>query len=434
MKHYSINTSFIFIISFTLLSAITNAQCTYEVQLTDNYENQNINPYIIPGTTVHNSPQTFAAHTGSSALYLNFINCVSGTGTCAGAKVYDQPIAVCAGMPVKISAWLTTTFSGTQCNMQLVITDANGTVLNSQPSLAAPYFPAWVQYQSGAVIPVTDTIYFTMFTNVGGGNGNDLSMDDLLIEKCSGGYNSTVSEPVCNNEPLVSLYDMLNAMNDTTGSWSGPGVLSGGYSGNFDPATGITGNYVYQNYPYGNLPGCPVASDTINVSISTAPVVDLGNDTTLCTFSSTLLSAGSGAGNTYLWNNGVTGPNVLAFSPGSLADTVTYSVIVTSPDGCVSSDSITIIFDICFGWQEMTETSVFNAYPVPSNGMAYVNIGPEYRNCNRFELYNAAGARIDKGKITPGSDKLALPLLQRGIFYLRIAGENTVVTGKIMNY
>ena len=434
MKNFFTTKVILFSLLYIFFIQFANGQCTYQVQLSDGYENQNVNPYIIPGTTVHNSPQTFAAHTGSSALYLNFINCVSGTGTCAGAKVYEQPIAVCAGMPVKVSAWLTTSFSGTQCNMQMVVSDANGTVLNSQPSLLAPYFPVWVQYQSGAITPVTDTIYFTMYTNVGGGNGNDLSMDDLLIEKCSGGYNSTASAPVCNNEPVVSLYGFLNAMNDSTGTWNGPGALTGGYLGNFNPASGTTGTYVYQNYPYGNLPGCPQALDSVNVTIATAPVVNLGSDTTLCSISSTLLSAGSGSGYTYLWNNGVTGPNVLAFSPGSVADTITYSVVVTSPDGCVSSDSITIIFDICFGWQETPETASLSIFPNPSNGMAYVNIESASGRYNQFELYDAKGSLVNKGTIETGTSGLSLELRHKGLYYLRLTGINTIATGEIMNH
>ncbi|MBK8875861.1 MAG: hypothetical protein IPN13_18965 [Bacteroidetes bacterium] len=112
----------------------------------EGYENQVINPYLIAGTTVHNIPQTFAVHGGTYSLYLNFINCVGSTGTCAGAKVFEQPFVVCPGMPVRLSTYLATSFSGTQCNVRITITDANGTMLNDQPSISAPYSPSWYQY------------------------------------------------------------------------------------------------------------------------------------------------------------------------------------------------------------------------------------------------------------------------------------------------
>lgn len=76
--------------------------------------------------------------------------------------------------------------------------------------------------------------------------------------------------------------------------------------------------------------GCS-ASDTINVTVNTLPVVDLGNDTTVC--GSLLLDAGN-PGATYTWCNLTTGQTVMLTSSG------TCEVMVTDSNGCSASDTI----------------------------------------------------------------------------------------------
>lgn len=78
--------------------------------------------------------------------------------------------------------------------------------------------------------------------------------------------------------------------------------------------------------------GCS-SSDTIAVIVNPLPVVDLGNDTTVC--GSVMLDAGN-AGSTYVWCNLTTAQTVVLTSSG------TCEVIVTSPDGCTSSDTINV--------------------------------------------------------------------------------------------
>ena len=68
--------------------------------------------------------------------------------------------------------------------MRMLILDANNNVLVNTANILAPYSPSWILYQSGSFNPTTSTIKFVMITNVDGGNGNDLSMDDFLVEQC----------------------------------------------------------------------------------------------------------------------------------------------------------------------------------------------------------------------------------------------------------
>jgi hypothetical protein len=75
--------------------------------------------------------------------------------------------------------------------------------------------------------------------------------------------------------------------------------------------------------------------DTINVIFRHNPVVNLGNDTSVCNGVILKLNAGS-QGIEYFWNTGVTTQILAVTNPGE------YSVYVTNSEGCTKSDTITV--------------------------------------------------------------------------------------------
>ena len=79
--------------------------------------------------------------------------------------------------------------------------------------------------------------------------------------------------------------------------------------------------------------GC-AASDTLNVMYQPAPVVNLGNDTTLCEGQTLLLNAYYDKAS-YLWEDGSTAPSQLLTKAG-------IYFVTANIDNCVASDSITV--------------------------------------------------------------------------------------------
>ncbi len=406
------------LLMLTVTGTISYPQCTWQTELSDGFEYSTVCPYLIPGTTIHNTPQSFAVHGGSLSLYLNFNNCVGGVGTCAGAKVFERGFTVCRNQPHRFSAWLTTSFSGLQCNVNIVIKDGNGTILNNQLQVLAPYSPAWIQYQSGVVTPLTDSLVFVMYTNVGGGNGNDLSMDDFLLEKCVGGGTSTTFQSVCDNASPVNLFGLLPGLNDTLGNWSGPSALNGGYLGGFAPGLNTPGTYIYQDFPFGNLPGCPLGYDSLIISLSPAPAVNLGPDTTLCIGQSMIISAGSNPGDTYLWSNGVTGPNVLVFTNSTINITNNYSVVVTSPLGCTGTDTLLVHFDVCSSLFDGADESNIEVYPNPTDGSIIISLSSATSDPADCRIVDTAGRLVSLVKSMYKNMVVDLSLLQSGFYYL----------------
>lgn len=86
--------------------------------------------------------------------------------------------------------------------------------------------------------------------------------------------------------------------------------------------------------------GCTNA-DTIEINYNPYPVVNLGNDTTLCLGDERVLSATQSQMANYLWQDGTTTETYLVQEPGG-----TYAVHVTM-DNCSTSDEIAIDYAPC---------------------------------------------------------------------------------------
>jgi len=82
--------------------------------------------------------------------------------------------------------------------------------------------------------------------------------------------------------------------------------------------------------------GCSGTSSPFIVSQAQNPVVNLGNDTTICANASITLNAFAGAGCTYIWSNGQTMPSITVSNSGY------YSVTATNSAGCTDRDTIQV--------------------------------------------------------------------------------------------
>lgn len=101
-------------------------------------------------------------------------------------------------------------------------------------------------------------------------------------------------------------------------------------TGETTASIGVTASNIY--WVEANTNNC-ITTDTISVSFHPLPMVNIGNDTTICS-GAVLLDAGN-AGAGYQWSTGATTQTI------SVAETGTYSVTVND-SGCTSSDNITI--------------------------------------------------------------------------------------------
>ena len=99
---------------------------------------------------------------------------------------------------------------------------------------------------------------------------------------------------------------------------------------------------------------CESARTSVAVTINALPVVNLGNDTTICTNASLTLNAGN-SGATYAWSTTATTQTIAVSTPG------TYSVTVTNTGLCAATDTIVVTT------APLTGVASFTTVPAPTN-------------------------------------------------------------------
>lgn len=133
-------------------------------------------------------------------------------------------------------------------------------------------------------------------------------------------------EPMLGNDTLICNIPFILNANTAASSylWS-TGVTTSTAAVNSTNMYSVIGT---------NSNGC-VGYDTIMVTVGNKPIVTLGPDTSFCQGKTITLYAGNSPG-TYSWSTGATTNTILVGTTG------TYSVTVTDPSSCKTSDVITI--------------------------------------------------------------------------------------------
>ncbi|MGI4875299.1 MAG: CARDB domain-containing protein [Janthinobacterium lividum] len=131
--------------------------------------------------------------------------------------------------------------------------------------------------------------------------------------------------PVCRETSAFALTGGMPA----GGAYSGPGVSNG----QFNPATAGVGTHTI-TYTYADANDCAnSASQTLTVL--PRPTLSVVPDSLLCPGSTATLTVGTaGAGATYAWSTGATGPSITVGTPAAVGTPDSYSVTVTNAAGC----------------------------------------------------------------------------------------------------
>ena len=166
-------------------------------------------------------------------------------------------------------------------------------------------------------------------------------------------------------------------------------------------------------------PLCPVAGDTLSLSILPLPVIHIGNDTSICGNRSIILNATISNPGNYLWTpGGATTPIITVDSTNVGFHTQTYKVLVTDVNGCLTSDSVSVTYMNCAGIEELKNVS-FRLFPNPNSGTFVVEIrssqkellsirilsnsGEEQFNLANFEVNGLVTKRIEISKLSQGA-------------------------------
>jgi PKD repeat protein len=180
----------------------------------------------------------------------------------------------------------------------------------------------------------------------------------VAVQDPSGCINTDAINIVINANPIVSLGSDTSSCSPSVTLNAGPGFT--GYSWTTGDTTQTT--TVSATGPIaitvtdGN--GC-TGTDTTIVTLSPAPIVNLGNDSTQC--GGGILLDAQNPGSLYFWSNSTSAQQTTATTTGL------YTVTVITPAGCSNSDSVNITIN-----------------PVPN-----VNLGQDTSICGSTITLNA---------------------------------------------
>jgi hypothetical protein len=164
---------------------------------------------------------------------------------------------------------------------------------------------------------------------------------------------------------------------------------------------------------------------SITLTVNPRPVINLGPDATVCVFDTLILDAGNPGAN-YYWSNGATSKTIKVGSTGIGFDIKTYTVTVTSDEGCESVAERTVIFDFaaCSGVNENDNDHGYRIYPNPGQGEIHIE-NPDAGSSYQISLYDAFGKEYIEEEVTilsSGENELKLDLTgcSPGIYILKI--------------
>ncbi|MGB1003943.1 MAG: T9SS type A sorting domain-containing protein, partial [Salibacteraceae bacterium] len=188
-----------------------------------------------------------------------------------------------------------------------------------------------------------------------------------VIVSATGGFKMYDTVVVTVEKPTVSIgNDTVVCFGETVTLDAGTGFATYQWSDGSTMQTLITDGSTSGSIDYSVLAltanDCP-AVDTVNVSVNTEVLVDLGQDTifsdSLTQGTSYTLDAGPGFAS-YLWQDGATTQTYLVDK--NTIDTA-FSVVVTNASGCEGSDSVMVDFRLGVN---ALEISTITMYPNPT--------------------------------------------------------------------
>ena len=167
--------------------------------------------------------------------------------------------------------------------------------------------------------------------------------------------------------------------------------------------------------------GCTSFTDTLSIVTNELPIVFAGNDTTICENFLPLTIIGQASAADVLWSTGASTLTVEINQAG------TYTLTATSLEGCVATDSISIVTDPCAGLQEHNMT--YNVYPNPVSNLLFINASENLQN---VALFSSEGKLMMQINQNSAFIEMDMSLLASGIYILEITTHSGTYTQRIV--
>jgi hypothetical protein len=130
----------------------------------------------------------------------------------------------------------------------------------------------------------------------------------------------------------------------------------------------------------------------------------------------------------YTWNLSTPSASNAGVSVAPLSTTV-YSVGGTDANGCVNSQTATVIVNACAGLAEELVQPLLQVYPNPSQGFVHAVL----REAAQIQVFDALGREIIKGNFAAGDQLLNLTEQPAGQYLIKIQSGTQSETKRIIH-
>ena len=237
-----------------------------------------------------------------------------GNGSNAGhVRIFNSPTSTACPQPLNITIHAAPTIN--LGDDTLLICDNTSQTLDAGTGFAS-YL--WNDGSTNQTLLVSNSATYTVTgTDANGCTAQDSVHLDLLV-----GEIVQSDTTICEGDIIT-----LNAINQNNAQYL--------WSPNNETTSSVTVSpSATTTYTLDVTSGSTTCQDIVIVTVDALPVIDLGNDTTICNNGSIVLNPGSG--DTFLWSDNSTNQTLTATTSG------TYDVTVTDNNGCSATDNITV--------------------------------------------------------------------------------------------
>ncbi|WP_159038645.1 gliding motility-associated C-terminal domain-containing protein [Brumimicrobium mesophilum] len=298
------------------------------------------------------NPGTYAINTSPSLVHNNFSVCsdhtTSGVGNMmivngannSGTDVWCQTITVTPNTDYQFSAWIANALNDPNvAQLQFAI---NGTNLGS-PFSTSTTACTWNQFfenwNSGANTSIE--ICVTNLNSTGG--GNDFSIDDISFRPvCT--YTDQVTVTIPPNPVIQTIANQTICEGDNvdlTASSVSPNLTYDWTPGGAGASINVSPTQTTSYSVIGtDANGCVSNPQTVVVNVNPLPTLTFTGDDVICEGTAGSITVTSSISQTdFIWtHNGLTIPTVSVVP----TETTFFEVTATSPQGCVTTDSIEV--------------------------------------------------------------------------------------------
>lgn len=281
----------------------------------------------------------------------------------------------------------------------------------------------WTTVASGTTNDLNDIAFTDQYKGYAAGNAG------TVIRTCpTVMFEATPNDSIC----IHTTINFINrTQNGNTYTWlkNGDTVTTGvNYGYKFDSAGVFTIRLIADN-------GTCTGSLTQLANVASAPVVNLGSDTTICSTCTITLDAGN-TGSTYKWYRDGVATGVVSRT-NTVGVAGTYGVEVTNSNGCMESDSVMVSMATGVKTVSVNITDLV-VYPNPNNKVFAIDFTVKQKEETLIIVTNIVGDVVYTQNLTDFSgrysNQISLESFSSGVYFVKISSGESMQAVKVITY